>query len=204
MFRRAVMYRMMLAVVGLGLIAVIAVPIYAHCGKCSHDAKMQADGLGKHKMTLAMAATLAEVNTKGTAVRAMVHLHGDNPFIEVHCAAKGKIMAVEIDHMGKVVASKDVKTLDAHARTESERQAQYGSPQPRKPGEPQPTESQLIQKSQLMLNQTNDAIKKGDLAKAEKHLNELESIRSKLPYSMQKQIDMTRQSFDKAKKASGK
>ena len=116
MSKRALIHRSVLVMLGLAVVTAIAVPLYAHCGNCAVDGKAQAAAFDKNKMTLAAAATLAEVKTKGTAVRAMVHQHDAGPVVEVHCMVEGKVIAVEVDATnGKILKSAEVKNLTAHA-----------------------------------------------------------------------------------------
>jgi hypothetical protein len=69
--------------------------------------------MNQNKMTLAAAATLAEVQTKGTAIRAMAHMHGDDMVIEVHCMVEEKIVAVDVDcKTAKIAKTKEVKNLE--------------------------------------------------------------------------------------------
>ena len=100
-------------------IAVVAVGIrtaYAHCGKCATDAKYFAGALTEGKMTLAAAATLAEVSTKGVAVHATVLRLEKGVNVEVHCLVDGEIMAVVVDgQSGKVQGKGKVKNLEGHA-----------------------------------------------------------------------------------------
>ena len=102
--------------VGLTVAAIEVRNVYAHCGKCITDAKYFAGSLDKSKMTLAAASTLAEANTKGTAVHATVMRLDDGVNIEVHCLADGELVAVVIDgQTGKVLGKKPVSNLAGHA-----------------------------------------------------------------------------------------
>jgi hypothetical protein len=113
MLKRAAIYRGLVVVLALVVAAVIAAPLYAHCGKCKTSGDIQAKALGDSKMTLAAAATLAEVATKGTAVRAACHEHGDGLVVVVHCMVEGKIVAVEVDgKTGDVKKKTDAKSLE--------------------------------------------------------------------------------------------
>ena len=101
----------LLALLGFGVKTV-----YAHCGKCLTDAKYFAGSLDDSKMTLAAAATLAEVATKGKAVHATVQRLEKGVNVEVHCLVNDEIMAVVVDgETGKVVAKKKVEDLEGHA-----------------------------------------------------------------------------------------
>ena len=102
--------------VGLAILAVELRNAYAHCGKCLTDAKYFAGSLDGSKMTLAAAATLAEVKSGGTAVHATVLRLDDGVNIEVHCLADGQIMAVVIDgNTGKVLGMGQTDNLAGHA-----------------------------------------------------------------------------------------
>lgn len=96
------------------LLAVGITTAFAHCGKCLTDAKHFADSLEGSKMTLAAAATLAEVETKGKAVHATVQRAGDGANVEVHCLVSGEIVAVVVDGKGKVQGKATVKDLEGH------------------------------------------------------------------------------------------
>ena len=108
-----------LAVVSIVSLAVLVVGVrtaYAHCGKCLTDAKYFAGALDKSKMTLAAAATLAEVATNGSAVHATIQRLEKGVNVEVHCIVDGKIVAVVVDgQTGKVQGKATVKHLEAHA-----------------------------------------------------------------------------------------
>ena len=101
---------------GLAVLATWILPAYAHCGKCLTDGKYFAGSLDESKMTLSAAATIAEVETKGTAVHATTQRLKKGVNVEVHCLVDGKIMAVVVDgQTGKVLRKKEVKDLEAHA-----------------------------------------------------------------------------------------
>ena len=109
-------------IIGIALVVTLAAvlvgiqQVYAHCGKCKTDAKYFAGALDSSKMTLAAAATLAEVATEGTAVHATVLRLDKGVNVEVHCLAGGKIVAVVVDgKTGKVVGKGNVDNLGAHA-----------------------------------------------------------------------------------------
>ncbi len=108
-----------LAVVSIVSLAVLVVGVrtaYAHCGKCLTDAKYFAGALDKSKMTLAAAATLAEVATNGSAVHATIQRLEEGVNVEVHCLVDGEIVAVVVDgQTGKVQGKATVKNLEAHA-----------------------------------------------------------------------------------------
>lgn len=108
-----------LAVVSIVSLAVLVVGVrtaYAHCGKCLTDAKYFAGALDQSKMTLAAAATLAEVATNGSAVHATIQRLEKGVNVEVHCLVDGEIVAVVVDgQTGKVRGKATVKHLEAHA-----------------------------------------------------------------------------------------
>jgi hypothetical protein len=103
-------------------VAVLAVLImgirtaYAHCGKCLTDAKYFSGALDKSKLTLAAASTVAEVETKGTAVHATVLRTDQGVNVEVHLLVGDHIEAVVVDgQTGKVSKKGPVKDLETHA-----------------------------------------------------------------------------------------
>lgn len=191
----------LLVVCGIVVVAAIAIPVYAHCGKCAADGKQQAEALTKAKMTLAAATTLAEVNTKGTAVRAAVHKHADTTIIEVHCMIGEKIQAVEVDpNSGKILKSLQVSSLDTH--TFDEGKAEMASPAPPAEKEAMPiTSEERIQKATSLLEETKKATEAGKFTEAESSLQKLDGLKHSLPENMQKQIDTARSAYDTAKAA---
>src|SRR5688572_24797824 len=77
------------SVLSLAVVAVGIKTAYAHCGKCLTDAKYFAGALDDSKMSLAAAATLAEVETKGKAVHATVQRLDKGVNVEVHVLVDG-------------------------------------------------------------------------------------------------------------------
>ena len=116
MSRKTLLTGGVVSALGLAVLATGILPVYAHCGKCLTDAKYFADSLDKSKLTLSAAATIAEVETKGTAVHATTQRLKEGVNVEVHCLVDGNIMAVVVDgQTGKVLRKKQVKDLEAHA-----------------------------------------------------------------------------------------
>src|SRR5262245_28649665 len=103
-------------------LALIAYPLYAHCGKCAASAKKIADELNASKMTLAKAVTAAEDHSKGRAVGVISSVGADNQIaVNVFCAADGKIQKCSVDHKtGKVTEMKEVSEFptDDHAHAD--------------------------------------------------------------------------------------
>ena len=93
-------------------LALIAYPLYAHCGKCAEDGKKIIAQLDQHKTTLAKIITAAEQHSKGRAVSVVSELTGDDHklMVEVYCIASDKIQMCQVDPAtGKVAAMKEVK-----------------------------------------------------------------------------------------------
>ena len=113
--KRTVVKRGVILVLGLAILTAVVVPVYAGCGKCVGSVKAFAGTLMKSKMTLAAAATLAEVSTKGTAVQALTHRHPEGLMLEVYCLTDGKLIAVAVDgNTGEIKSKKPVKSLGDH------------------------------------------------------------------------------------------
>ncbi len=116
MFRKVLIAAGILSALGVFVATSGILQVSAHCGKCLTDAKHFAGSLDKSKMTLSAAATIAEVETKGTAVHATTQRLKEGVNVEVHCLVDGNIMAVVVDgQTGKVLRKKQVKDLEAHA-----------------------------------------------------------------------------------------
>lgn len=108
-----------MALVGAG--AMLAYPVYAHCGKCAADGKKIVAQLDQNKMTLAKAVTSAEQHSKGRAISVISELNdSDKLALEVYCISGEKIMRCNVDGTaGSVIDMKEVKefpiTEDDHA-----------------------------------------------------------------------------------------
>ena len=113
--KRTVVKRGVILVLCLTALAALAAPVYAGCGTCVGSVKAFASVLNKNKMTLAAAATLAEVKTKGTAVQALTHRHAGGVSLEIYCVVDSKIIAVTVDGAtGKIKSQKAVSSLGDH------------------------------------------------------------------------------------------
>ena len=113
--KRSVVKRGVILILCLTALATVAAPVYAGCGKCVGSIKAFASALDKSKMTLAAAATLAEVKTKGTAVQALTHRHASGVNLEIYCVVGSKIIAVTVDGAtGEIKSQKAVKSLGDH------------------------------------------------------------------------------------------
>ena len=96
----------------LAALAVIAYPLYAHCGKCAADGKKIATQLEQNKMTLAKVVAAAEQHSKGRAISVISELMGDDDklMVEVYCIVGEKIMMCHVDGANAaVMGMKEVK-----------------------------------------------------------------------------------------------
>ncbi len=101
-----------LGVVTATTIALVAWPVYAHCGKCAASGKDMVKLMEEGKLSLGKAVEIAEKHSNGKAVAAYCELEGDGLEIEVYCLVGDKIMAVEIDgKTGKVVEMEPKRSL---------------------------------------------------------------------------------------------
>jgi len=101
--------------VGMGVLALAAWPVYAHCGKCAGDCKNMVKSMETGKMTLSSAITAAEEKSKGKAVAAYPKLSGSTVSFDVYCMAGDKLMQVSVDSTGKAGDAKEAKSLPAVA-----------------------------------------------------------------------------------------
>ena len=93
----------------VGALALVAWPVYAHCGKCAGDAKVMVTAMDAGKVTLGAAISAAEAAAKGKAVSAHCELEGGKLDFDVYVLAGDKIMQVEVDATGKAGKSTEVK-----------------------------------------------------------------------------------------------
>lgn len=97
----------------IAALALIAYPLYAHCGKCAADGKTIASQLDQNKMTLAKFVTNAEQHSKGRAISVISELdQSDRVMVEVYCIVgdPAKIQLCQVDgSTGSVLGMKEVK-----------------------------------------------------------------------------------------------
>jgi len=104
--------KIVLGVVAAAAVALLAGPIYAHCGKCAASGKDMVKMMEQGKLSLGKAVEIAEKHSKGKAVAAYCGLDGDALGIDVYCLVGDKIMEVEIDgKTGKVMEMAQKKAL---------------------------------------------------------------------------------------------
>lgn len=101
-------------VAALSLVALVAWPVYAHCGRCVGSAKEMIRAMDDGKVTLASAINAAEAHAKGKALGAHAQLDEGKLGFEVYVLANDKIMDVTVDYMGKAVKMDESKMLPAH------------------------------------------------------------------------------------------
>ena len=108
--------RFALPLVGLGVLAFVALPVYAHCGKCAGDCKEVLKQMDTGKMTAASMIATAEAHAKGKAVGLMVDLEKDKMDADVFVLVGDKVQAVAIGadgKAGKMEEAKDMKGMAA-------------------------------------------------------------------------------------------
>ncbi len=111
--------KIVLGVVAATTVALVAWPVYAHCGKCAASGKDMVKLMEEGKLSLGKAVEIAEKHSKGKAVAAYCGLDGDALGIDVYCLVGDKIMEVEIDgKTGKVTEKEERDSLPGHAKHE--------------------------------------------------------------------------------------
>ena len=104
--------KIVLGVVAASTVALVAWPVYAHCGKCAASGKDMVKLMDEGKLSLGKAIELAEKHSNGKAVAAYCELEGGGLEIEVYCLVGNKIMEVEIDgKTGKVSEMQQKRSL---------------------------------------------------------------------------------------------
>ena len=104
--------KIVLGVVAATTVALVAWPVYAHCGKCAASGKDMVKLMEQGKLSLGKAVEIAEKHSNGKAVAAYCELEGDGLEIEVYCLVGNKIMEVEIDgKTGKVMEMEQKRSL---------------------------------------------------------------------------------------------
>ena len=104
-----------LPLVGVGVLALAAWPVYAHCGKCAGSCKDMVKAMETGKTSLSAAITAAEEKSKGKAVGAYPTLKDDKLTVDVYCMVGDKLMQVAVDSTGKAGDAKEAKSLPGTA-----------------------------------------------------------------------------------------
>ena len=107
--------RFVLPLVGVGVLALAAWPVYAHCGKCAGDCKNMVKAMETGKTSLSAAITAAEEKSKGKAVGAYPTMKDDKLTVDVYCMVGDKLMQVAVDSTGKAGDAKEAKSLPGMA-----------------------------------------------------------------------------------------
>jgi len=105
--------KFVLPLVGVGVLALAAWPVFAHCGKCAGDCKNMVKAMETGKSSLSAAIGAAEEKSKGKAVGAYPTMKDGKLTIDVYCMAGDKLMQVSVDSTGKAGDAKDAKSLPA-------------------------------------------------------------------------------------------
>ena len=107
--------KLVVSLVAVGAMALVAWPVYAHCGKCAGSAKEMVTAMDAGKVTLGAAITAAETAAKGKAVAANCDMEGGKLDFDVYVLVGDKIMQVEVDATGKAGKSTEVKEFPVGA-----------------------------------------------------------------------------------------
>jgi hypothetical protein len=101
--------------VGVGVLALAAWPVYAHCGKCAGDCKEVLKQMEAGKLTAASMIATAEAHAKGKAVGLMIDLEKDKMDADVFVLVGDKVQAVAIGADGKAGKMDEVKSMTGMA-----------------------------------------------------------------------------------------
>ncbi len=110
--------KIVLGVVVASTVALVAWPVYAHCGKCATSGRDMVKLMEEGKLSLGKAIKIAEKYSNGRAVAAYCELEGDGLEIDVYCLVGNKIMEVEIDgktgNVSEMEQKRSLPTRTAH------------------------------------------------------------------------------------------
>jgi len=104
-----------LPLVGVGVLALVAWPVYAQSGKSPADCKTMVKAMETGKTSLTAVIAAAEEKSKGKAVGAYPTLKDDKLTVDVYCMAGDKLMQVTVDSTGKAGDAKEAKSLPGAA-----------------------------------------------------------------------------------------
>jgi len=103
----------------VGALAMVAWPVYAHCGKCAGSGKEMVTAMDAGKTSLGAAIAAAETAAKGKAVAAHGDMLDGKLHFDVFVMVGDKLNRVEVDAAGKAGApseAKDIPTGHAHEK----------------------------------------------------------------------------------------
>ena len=103
--------RFALPLVGLGVLAFVALPVYAHCGRCAGDCKELLKAMDAGKVTAASMVAAAETASKGKAVGMYCQLEKGKMDCDVFALVGDKVQDVEIDTAGKAGKMEEAKDM---------------------------------------------------------------------------------------------
>lgn len=103
--------KFVLPLVGVGVIALAAWPVYAHCGKCAGDCKEVLKQMDAGKLTATSMIATAETQAKGKAVGLVIDLEKDKMDADVFVLVGDKVQAVAIGADGKAGKMEEVKDM---------------------------------------------------------------------------------------------
>ena len=104
---------MIVSALSIGLVAVIAIPVYAaaKCTMCRDEAKAMTEKLKSTNMTLAKAIEAAEKRSRGSALTAFTEKDGDKIVFAVYCLTGERVVVVDVDDAGNAVGIEDAENL---------------------------------------------------------------------------------------------
>lgn len=103
--------KLVMSLMVVGALALVAWPVYAHCGKCAGSAKEMVTAMDAGKVTLGSAISAAETAAKGKAVSAHGHLHEGKLHFDVFLLVGDKLQRVEVDATGKAGTPTEAKEI---------------------------------------------------------------------------------------------
>ncbi len=121
---------------GILLTAVVALPVYAHCGRCAASAKDMLKTMETGKLTLIKAVEAAEKHCKGKAVAAFCEWKDQDLHVNVICLVGDEIKTVEMDaKTGKVTKVDALKKLPEFHKKHAEEDKKAAASQDRAAGQ---------------------------------------------------------------------
>lgn len=109
---------------GLGILALVAVPVYAIADAAGAKAMLAAMDSGK--VTLSSAIAAAEEASKGKAVAAIAEMADDKLHVDVYVVSGDKLQRVEVDAAGKAGKPADAKEVPGGGHLEKKKPAPKG------------------------------------------------------------------------------
>jgi hypothetical protein len=106
--------RIVVGLVGVAVLALVAVPVYARaCKMCKTICVQITAAMAEKEMDLTKAVAAAERRSQGKALIAETHFEEEKLFFQVVCWSGDRLLRIRIEEDGRATTLKEYDTLDS-------------------------------------------------------------------------------------------